>query len=198
MIKEIDFFKNKKQTLEKLEHAKKEGLVDTEIISIIDLINSFDDYYTSSSCYGRIVLLEIPENGDKKSAKWLGKWHRKIETDEIINAFKKANKGLIWILAQSPIIHVLVKNLESADKLVKIAIGCGFKNSGFKSTEKNIIVEITSTERLDSPIGKDGKLFCNDEYLSLIVNIANDVIDKSSGKLKKFEKKLKLSIILGK
>ena len=109
MINERDFLKNKKQTLEKLEHAKKKGLVDKDIISIIDLINSYDDYYTSSSCYGRIVLLEIPKIGDKKNAKWLGKWHRKIKTEEILNAFKKADKGLIWILAQSAIIHVFAK-----------------------------------------------------------------------------------------
>ena len=190
MIKERDFLKNKKQALEKLEHAKKEGLVDKGIISIIDLINSYDDYYTSSSCYGRIVLLEIPEIGDKKNAKWLGKWHRKIKTEEILNAFKKADRGLIWILAQSPIIHVFSKNLESADKLVKIAIGCGFKNSGFKSAGKNIVIEVTSTERLDSPVGKDSELFCDNKYLSLLVYIANNVINKSSAKLEKFEKKL--------
>ena len=190
MINERDFLKNKKQALEKLEYAKKEGLVDKGIISIIDLINSYDDYYTSSSCYGRIVLLEIPEIGDKKSANWLGKWHRKIEVDEILNASKKANKDLIWILAQSPIIHVFAKNLESADKLIKTAIGCGFKNSGFKTFDKNIVIEVTSTERLDSPVGIDGKLFCNNEYLSLLVDIANDVIKKSSAKLKKFEIKL--------
>ena len=190
MINDRDFLKNKKQTLTKLEDAKRQGLVDEDIISILDSINSFDDYYTSSSCYGRIVLLEIPEIGDKKNAKWLGKWHRKIKTEEILDAFKKANKGQIWILAQSPIIHVFAKNLESADMLVKTAIGCGFKNSGFKSVRKNIVVEVTSTERLDSPVGKDGELFCDDEYLSLLVDIGNDVIDKSSVKLKKFEKKL--------
>ena len=190
MIRDRDFLKNKKQTILKLENAKKEGLVDAGIIPILDLINSFDDYYTSSSCYGRIVLLEIPEIGDKKNAKWLGKWHRKIKTEEILDAFKKANKGQIWILAQSPIIHVFAKNLQSADNLIKTAIGCGFKNSGFKSVKKNIVVEITSTERLDSPVGKDGELFCDDEYLSLLVDIGNDVIDKSSVKLKKFEKKL--------
>lgn len=190
MIRERDFLKNKKQTLLKLENAKKEGLVDAGIIPIIDLINSFDEYYTSSSCYGRIVLLEIPEIGDKKNAKWLGKWHRKIKTEEILNAFKKADRGLIWILAQSPIIHVFSKNLESADKLVKTAVGCGFKNSGFKSSEKNIVVEVTSTERLDSPVGKNGGLFCDDRYVSLLVDIANEIIDKSSVKLEKFEKKL--------
>ena len=190
MITDRDFLKNKKQTLLKLEQAKKEGLVDTGIIPILDLINSFDDYYTSSSCYGRIVLLEIPEIGDKKNAKWLGKWHRKIKTGEIINALKKADKGLIWVLAQSPIIHVFSKNLQSADKLIKTAIGCGFKNSGFKSAEKNIVIEVTSTERLDLPLGKDGEMFCDDEYLSLLVDIANNVIYKSSVKLKKFEKKL--------
>jgi tRNA wybutosine-synthesizing protein 3 len=190
MITDKDFLKNKKQTLLKLEQAKKEGLVDKDIIPILDLINSSDDYYTSSSCYGRIVLLEIPEIGDKKNAKWLGKWHRKIDVNEFINASKKASKGMLWLLAQSPIIHVFSKNLESADKLVKTAISCGFKNSGFKSVEKNIVVEVISTERLDSPVGLDGKLFCDDKHLSLLVDIANDIFNKSTDKTLKLKKKL--------
>ncbi len=130
MIKEKDFTKNKKQTLEKLEIAKKEKLVDKGIIPIIDIINSNENYYTSSSCYGRIVLLELPDLGDKKNAKFLGKWHRKIKPEDVFLALEKSSgKGQLWFLAQSPIIHVYAKNIESADKLVKIAVTCGFKNT---------------------------------------------------------------------
>jgi len=190
MINERNFIENKKHTMKKLEIAKKENKVDTGIISILDIINSYDEYYTSSSCYGRIVLLELPELGDKKNAKWLGKWHRQIQSDELVKAFTNAEKGMLWLLAQSPIIHVFSKDFESADKLVKTAVSCGFKHSGFKTTDKNIIVEIASTERLDSPVGKDKVLFYNKNHVDFLVDIANDIFQKSNSKLIRLRDKL--------
>jgi tRNA(Phe) wybutosine-synthesizing methylase Tyw3 len=49
---EKEFIDGKKNALDKLEKAKVEDLVDLGIISILDLINSYEDYYTSSSCFG--------------------------------------------------------------------------------------------------------------------------------------------------
>ena len=191
MIKEKDFTKNKKKTLEKLEVAKKEKLVDEGIIPIIDILNSNENYYTSSSCYGRIVLLELPDLGDKKNAEFLGKWHRKIKTEDVFLALEKSSgKGQLWFLAQSPIIHIYAKNIESADKLVKIAVTCGFKNTAFKTNEKNIIIEIASTERIDAPIGLNGKLYCDKKYIFLLVDIANKVFKKSLLKLEKLKNTL--------
>ena len=65
-MKERDFLENKKIALKKLEKAIKENLADEDIIPILDLINHSEDYFTSSSCYGRTVLLEIPVIGNKK------------------------------------------------------------------------------------------------------------------------------------
>jgi len=195
MPAESEFLEHKKISLRKLSKAKDKGLVDKGIIPILNLLNNFDDYYTTSSCYGRIVLLEIPEIGDKKNATFLGKWHRKIKSEEVLKTAKKANKGLLWILAQSPIIHIRAKTKNAADKMLKTAISSGFKNSGLKSINKDYVIEIASTERLDSPIGKDGTLFCDDKHLNLLVEIANDIIYKSSLKIKKFEKILTKSII---
>lgn len=191
MINEKDFTKNKKQILEKLELAKKEKLVDIGIIPIIDILNSNENYYTSSSCYGRILLLELPDLGDKKNAEFLGKWHRKIKPEDVFLALEKSSGiGQLWFLAQSPIIHVYAKNIESADKLVKIAVTCGFKNTGFKTSEKNIIIEIASTERIDAPVGLNGKLYCDKKYIFLLVDIANKVFKKSLLKLEKLKNTL--------
>jgi len=184
------FLEHKKNALYKLKKAKDDNLVDEGIVKILDLINSCDDYFTSSSCYGRIVLLNIPVIGDKKQASFLGKWHSTIEVDDIKSVFKSYKTGLLWILAQSPIIHVVSKNIENADIMVKYGISCGFKNSGVRSLGKKIVVEICSTERLDTPIGKDGTIFCNDDYLNLIVEICNDVFLKSKDKLLRFEQHL--------
>ncbi len=194
MIKVRDFIENKKQTLNKLQLEKEKKQVDDKIIPILDLINSSNNFYTSSSCYGRIVLLEIPEIGDKKNARWLGKWHREIEINEFLSAGKKAEKGYLWLLAQSPIIHVYASDLKSADNILKIAISSGFKHSSLKSYKKNIVIEIISTERLDTPIGKDGKFFCDNNYLELLINISNKIIKISIEKLKNFELKLKINI----
>jgi len=190
MSKEKEFLDAKEKALNSLEKAKNENKVDKGIKAILDIINKSDDYYTSSSCAGRIALIELTHLGDKKGAEFLGKWHRKIEPSEIDVAAKKAKTGMLWLLAQSPILHIGANTNDISDSLLKTAISCGFKNSGLKSTGRKIIVEICSTERLDSPIGKDGKLFCNEEYLNLLVNIANEIMDRSSLKLHRFEEKL--------
>ena len=191
MSLEKDFLDGKKIALEKLSKAKNEEKVDEKILPILDIINRSDDYYTSSSCAGRIVLLEIPGIGDKKNAKFLGKWHRTIQPEEISSSMKNAKTGQLWLLAQSPIIHITAKNNAAADKMVKTAVASGFKHSGLKFIVGKIVVEICSTERLDSPIGRNGVLFCDDEYLQLLVDIANDVINKSTKKLYRFKDKIK-------
>jgi tRNA wybutosine-synthesizing protein 3 len=190
MNSERNFLENKKNALKKLKKAKNENKVDKGIIPILNIINNYEDFYTSSSCFGRIVILEIPDIGNKKEAEFLGKWHRKIRVDELISSFKYANIGQLWILTQSPIIHVGAKTNTAAENLLKTALSCGFKNSGIKSIGKKIIVEICSTERLDSPIGKDGVIFCNNEYLELLVMISNNIIEKSTSKLYKLVVKL--------
>ena len=188
---EKDFLEGKKSALAKLQKAQKEKKVDKGVLPILFIINESDNYYTSSSCYGRIVLLEIPNIGDKKAAKFLGKWHRTIDVDELFDAARKAKCGQIWLLSQSPIIHITSKTNEAADKLLKTAVACGFKNSGLKSLGRKIVVEVCSTERLDAPVGKDGVLFCGREYLELLTDISNEILKKSTHKLQKLEKSLR-------
>lgn len=187
---EKDFLEGKKSAFAKLQKAQKEGKVDEGILPILFIINESDDYYATSSCYGRIVLLEIPNIGDKKAAKFLGKWHRTIDVDELFDAARKAKLGQIWLLAQSPIIHVTTKTKEAADMLLKTAVACSFKHSGLKSLGKKIVVEVCSTERFDVPVGKDGVLFCNRKHLELLTDISNEILKKSTQKLQKFEKNL--------
>ena len=186
-----EFLDAKEQALCSLDKACTDHHVDDDILPILNLLNKTGDYYTSSSCAGRIMTFEIPSLGDKQRARILGKWHRTIRIEELFAATQTAQQGMIWLLAQAPILHIGCSTLEAADMLVKLSGSCGFKNSSVKSTGKKIIVEICSTERLDAPIGKDGILFCDDRYLQLLTDISNKVIERSQMKLKRFEKKLR-------
>ena len=186
-----EFIQAKENARVSLQKAVRNKEVDAEILSVLDLINQFDEYYTSSSCAGRVVVLELPELGDKQHARFLGKWHRSVDVDEIVAVAQMAGSGQIWLLAQSPIFHIGVCSYKSAGQLVKTAVSCGFKNSGIKSFGRKIVVEVCSTERLDTPIGVDGELLCTTAHLCLLVDSANEVMGKSQEKLAKFQLKLR-------
>lgn len=191
MNQNIYFLEAKERALNLLDKAKSKNKVDNGIEQILFLINKSDKFYTSSSCAGRIVLIELPKIGDKRGANFLGRWHRPIKHNELELAAKKGKNGMLWLLAQSPILHIAAETNNAADKLLKIAISCGFKNSGLKSIIGRIIIEICSTERLDAPIGKNGLLFCDEEFLNLLVDISNEIINRSSYKLQRFKQELK-------
>ena len=59
-----------------------------------------------------------------------------------------------------------------------------------KTSKKNIIVEIVSTERIDAPIGFNGELYCDENYRFLLTDIANKVIKRSYLKLEKLKNSL--------
>ena len=70
---------------------------------------------------------------------------------------------------------------------MKTSIASGFKHSTFKSTHGKIIVEICSTERLDFPVGKQGKILCNSDHLDFLIEISNNIIKRSEVKLKRLQ-----------
>lgn len=54
---EKTFSQRKKQRLNKLDLSKK-GSVDEDIEHVVSLLNSFEEYFTTSSCSGRIILID--------------------------------------------------------------------------------------------------------------------------------------------
>lgn len=132
--------------------------------------------------------MEMPHFGDKVNAKWLGKWHREVSLDEVLGAIKKHRSGQLWFLVRSPILHVGAKTLEDAIRLVNLAVSCGFKYSNIKSiSNKKLIVEIRSTERMDVLLGENGRILVGEEYLRKIVEIANAQVRRFKEKLKRLE-----------
>lgn len=54
---EKEFSRWKKQCLKKLDLSKK-GSVDEDISHVVSLINSRERFFTTSSCSGRIILID--------------------------------------------------------------------------------------------------------------------------------------------
>jgi tRNA wybutosine-synthesizing protein 3 len=182
------FEEEKKQALARL---RQRG-ADEEVAELLDRINRLNNFFTTSSCSGRIVLIWLPEVGAKRDARFIGKWHRPVRKEEVLaamNDVENFRNGDIWLLAQSPIMHVACKSLEKAMVLLRIAIESGFKYSGIKAIAQDtgkVMVEIISTERLDVPLASNGRIFYSEVYLDFIIAKANFMLSRGKEKLNRF------------
>jgi len=181
------FDKQKKSILSKLDKSKK-GSVDKDIISLVKIINSNPNYYTTSSCSGRILLIEVPEIRKKQEIKWHYLTHNKTSfskvKQEINKILKKDIKNTVWFREESLIIHICCRTIEDASKLIEIAKHIGFKRSGINTLGKKIMLELVSTENMDAPVIKD-KLLVDDNYLKILVKEANKKLKITKEKIKK-------------
>ncbi|ASI98299.1 tRNA(Phe) 7-((3-amino-3-carboxypropyl)-4-demethylwyosine(37)-N(4))-methyltransferase Taw3 [Thermococcus celer] len=183
-----NFDGQKARAMAGLRKALSEKKVDEDVIPLLERINSLDNYFTTSSCSGRVSVMEMPYFGDKVNSVWLGKWHREVSVDEVLEAIGKHRKGQLWFLVRSPILHVAARSVEDAVGLLNLAVGLGFKYSNIKSvSHRKLLVEIRSTERMDVPLGEDGELWVDGEYIERIVGIANAQLRRFKGKLKRLE-----------
>ncbi len=186
------FLNQKRFALDRLKNAVNEGEVDEEILSLINYVNSLEDYYTTSSCAGRITVLH--DLGTKKECSWLGKWHREVSFNEVKDSLNKIpGKGFIWFRYESPILHIASKKLDDAKKLLNIAREAGYKRVGLQGLrEERYLVEICDTDRVDCPIAEKGELLVDSKYLEYLTVFCNSKYRNGRKKLRKFESELRI------
>jgi tRNA wybutosine-synthesizing protein 3 len=178
----MTFENQKKIFFSKLDKSRK-GHIDREVIPLIKKINKNKNYYTTSSCSGRIAVILA----GKKPAKWIFVSHKPI-TFKQIKSIKLPKKD-IWLKQEPFIMHIACKSLEHAQKILNKARSVGFKRSGIQSIRKNII-EITETEHINTLIAEKGKLLIDDNYLKKLIKTANKKLKETRQKIKRFQKKI--------
>ncbi len=181
------WYKTKNSSIEKLKHDIKIGRVDKDILWILELINSLDNYYTTSSCSGRIQITVNYLPGEKFSLITLAKWHHIIKLEDLLAVLENTVEENIWFAVQPPILHIACRDLSSAKEMLKHARNNGFKHAGIQGlTENRIMVEITSTERIEAPLRLNGAEIYKRENLDYLVKVANNLLIKSKTRLVNF------------
>ena len=185
-----NFNQRKKSILSKIDKSSKKRW-DKKIISLCEKINLSDNYYTTSSCSGRIVLMI--DQDKKEKGLFLKVYHELInfkelkkDLDEIIKKDKR-----IKFKSEPCILHVACKSLEHAQKLLNKAKLAGWKKSGIIATRNRFVVELNSTEKLEFPIIENKKILVDDKFLKIIVRESNEKLKKSWKKIGKLSKMLK-------
>lgn len=164
------------------------GEIDKNIRQICSLINSREEYYTASSCSGRIVLLEA-ETAKKDEAKWLFVSHSETDFDSVNEKLNSSSD--VWLRQEGAILHICCRDLKSAEKLVNLFRNAGFKRAGIISANNRFVVEIISSEHLCAPVIKKGRRIADEEYLKILVSEANQKIRQNREKLEKLKTELR-------
>jgi len=177
------FEKEKKIQLSRADFSKK-GSIDSKIKALVGRINSKKEYYTTSSCSGRIIILV--EGKIRKDVNWIFVSHNNAKLGEIKKSLKKLPKETGWFKFEPMILHVCCSSIDSAQKLIDLAKQSGFKHSGIMSLGKRIIVEIRGTDFISAPISFNSRMSVDDNYLKKILKEANKKLEKNVKKIKQF------------
>ncbi|XP_033007692.1 tRNA wybutosine-synthesizing protein 3 homolog [Lacerta agilis] len=199
-----DFKRWKEQRLSRADGSRK-GSVDEPIAGIVRLLNGRDSFCTTSSCSGRVVVLEQPPlppaaeattgfEIQKQNCTWLMVTHQICAIENVLTALQKATDDAIFKF-EPFVLHVQCQDLQDAQLLHKVAIEAGFRNSGITVGRKGkIMMAVRSTHCLEVPLSRKGKLMVSEEYVDFVVQVANQKMEENWKRIDRFYSSLQLAL----
>lgn len=181
------FLQRKKDILSKSDKSSI-GKWDKPIVPLCNKINKSNNYYTTSSCSGRVVLMI--DQKKKSPSLFLAVSHDTISFKWLKDSLDKIKNKEVKFKCEPPILHVACKDLDSAKSLLEKAKKSGLKHSGIHSIGKNIILEINGSDKLEFPIKIKEKTLVDDNFLKLIVKQSNEKLKKSWKTIKELKNKV--------
>jgi len=187
----FNFESTKKDILGKKDKSNVGG-IDPPILELCDLINSNEDYFTTSSCSGRVTLVE---DLDKKApGVFLFRSHERVEFEELkkglMDAAEKVSEGLVFFKQEPCLVVVSCRDSDCQWRLFSEARNNGWKKSGILSVDKKMLVELMSSENISFPVIKDGEILVSDEMLKIVLEKANGNLAKGWGKIEGLKNKI--------
>lgn len=176
------FQQRKEEVLAKLDKSSK-GSWDKHILELCEKINGSSDYYTTSSCSGRILVMVDQE----KKGKGL---FLKVSHELVVENFfedLKLSKAPVKFKFEPAILHVACRNLDSAERLMKIGQKAGWKKFGAISFGRNIVIEFAGSDKIEFPLAMDKELVVDKKFLRLILERANGNLKKGWDKLNRLK-----------
>jgi tRNA wybutosine-synthesizing protein 3 len=173
---EANFEQRKSDVLKKGDKSSV-GKWDEKIEALCGKINRKTDYYTTSSCSGRALLMVDKPAKDRRLSLWVS--HDRVRFNELNSEIRRVSKEYsVKFKVDPPIIHVICRDFDSARKLLDAGFGSGWKNSGAISMGKNIVIELRGTEKLELPVIDNGRVPVSQEPIKLLAEKSNLKIKK--------------------
>uniref|UniRef100_A0A8D2C3Z5 tRNA wybutosine-synthesizing protein 3 homolog n=1 Tax=Sus scrofa TaxID=9823 RepID=A0A8D2C3Z5_PIG len=163
MDRRAEFKRWKAQCLSKADFSRK-GCVDEDVVEIVQLLNGREQFFTTSSCAGRIILLEQGMDSlevQKQNCCWLLVSHKPCVKDDV---------------------HSVA--IDSGFRNSGITVGKRGKT----------MLAVRSTHGLEVPLSHKGKLMVTEEYIDFLLKIANHKMEDNKKRIERFYNCLQLAL----
>uniref|UniRef100_A0A1B6HF04 tRNA wybutosine-synthesizing protein 3 homolog n=1 Tax=Homalodisca liturata TaxID=320908 RepID=A0A1B6HF04_9HEMI len=182
-------FAEKKRLIRMSTDLSRKGDIDEPIKEIIEFINNLEEFVTTSSCSGRIIILS-KEDGDssKRGCKWILTSHTTVDSSEVLEKVKCCEKNMV-LKFEPFILHVQCEDIIAAKKMQNCALAAGFRNSGSVfGRGGNITFAVRGTHGLEVPLSDEERLLVTDDYIRHIVDKANSKMCENMKKIENFSR----------
>ncbi|XP_062612113.1 tRNA wybutosine-synthesizing protein 3 homolog [Saccostrea cucullata] len=184
-----NFDRDKERALTGVDLSRK-GSIDARIQSLVSVLNASTDFFTTSSCSGRIIIFGDNKEGSKSVKKKGCQWLYTTHDEAVYNAALESLQNLTGdsVLKFEPfVLHVQCRSLSNAQSMLSCAVASGFRNSGISIGNKGkIIVAVRSTHGLEVPLSQDGELLVTNKYIEKLIEIANTKIQENFLRIDRF------------
>jgi len=145
-----DWARSRASALARLEAHAREGRVDEDIVEFLFQLNRKPCLFTTSSCSGRLALLEGEDFFDKAGARIVESWHDPGECRRRVREYCGVGAGRrVWASLQPPILHVVVEGEDVARRVAACGERAGFSRACYKPYRAGgYLVELAGSDKL--------------------------------------------------
>lgn len=177
---------------ETFSRAVREQKADPKIIPLCRFINQQPDFFSASSCSGRIVLLELDSHEKKRESAFFFKKHARVRTDEIYKRLRQKSRQTLWFKQEPFILHLGTDSLSNANRLLLCCRRAGIKRAGIMVAKTGkFVLEIIGTHGFSVPVKEKNTMLITKPFLNKLVNHANKKLGANFKRLQKLEHELR-------
>jgi len=147
------------------EDNSKKGDVDEPIKALLTFLNGLPQFVSTSSCSGRVAVFCETTDHRKHEGHWAYVSHDAIgDAAVVVDTIQRASAewASVSFKFEPLVLHVSCESLAQAQRLVRVVLACGYKNSGML-VGKRVMVAVRSTLKIDVPVAMDGELLVSDK-----------------------------------
>ncbi len=182
----------KKRHYQTFHQAVLDQKADVPAIPLCEYLNSLPEFFTASSCSGRVILLNVDSMESKQVAAFLYKTHAKASSKTAWEKLAEKTRREVWLKQESFILHIGTNNLENANRLLDCARLAGIKRGGIMLAKPGkFILEFLGTQGISAPVKQGSQLLVDRKYFDFLIQRANKKMKKNSEQLQKFEETLR-------
>lgn len=185
----------KRRHKQTFDEAVEKNLADEKMVRLCKFVASTKNFFTSSGCAGRILLIQLPKGESKREASFHRRWHRHISFEEVKKALQGETKGELWMKMEPFILHIGSNTLGNARKILAVMSRAGVKRGGIiVAKEGKFLVELQGTQEMSVPLKQLDKIMVQDDYLRWLAEKANSKLQHNYRMLERFEKECRQAL----